>query len=222
MILPMSASILKTAKQNQKGTESRQMDITISGKHMDVGDSLRDYVTQKITETAEKYFPHPIRATVVFDKQTHGHLFKVDLHVHAGSGLVIRGHAEEHDVYAVFDTGMERIAKQLRRYKSRLKDHHQRESHNEVAQAQRYVIAAAADEQDNDETPMADAPVVVAEMTTHVDVLTVGEAVMRMDLANESALMFRNKSHGGVNVVYRRPDGHIGWIDAKDPKELAS
>ena len=114
--------------------------------------------------------------------------------------------------YMAFDSALDRIAKRLRRYKRRLRDHRKAASEQTALLAQQYVLAAGSEDEEERITEN-DQPVIVAEMTTPVDSLTVGEAVMRMDLANADALVFQNRAHGGLNVVYKRSDGNIGWID---------
>ncbi|MEQ8194063.1 MAG: ribosome-associated translation inhibitor RaiA [Rhodospirillales bacterium] len=182
------------------------MDISIQGKHLDVGEALRTHAEQNLDHTVAKYFNRALDASVTFSRESH--LFRTDILVHAGRGLTMQGSAANDDAYISFDQALERISKQLRRYKRRLVDHHKRAA-EEPLMAQQYVLAP----EQEDEVPENAQPVIVAEMPHEIATLTVGEAVMRMDLANVPITMFRNRAHGGINVVYRRPDGHIGWID---------
>jgi hypothetical protein len=136
--------------------------------------------------------------------------------VHVGSGITLQGQGEADKIFACFDLAAGRVEKRLRRYKRRLRDHHRsRRADAAAISAQQYVIEAEPEAEHHDEQTEHDnlSPVIVAEATTEIDELTVGEAVMRMDLAELPALMFFNRSHGGMNVVYRRPNGNIGWID---------
>jgi ribosome hibernation promoting factor len=150
--------------------------------------------------------------------------------VHIGRGIQIQAQGDADSPYPAFDTAAEHLAKRLRRYKRRLRDHHQKtDAAHAPMPARQYVLAAQAesDEAEIDgaeidgaeaEVGAADgdaAPVIVAEMTTEISSLTVSEAVMHMDLGELPALMFRNDSHGGLNMIYRRPDGNIGWIDPR-------
>jgi hypothetical protein len=144
-------------------------------------------------------------------------LFRSDISVHVGRGILVQGHGQGENPQAAYDSATERIAKQLRRYKRRLRDHHRKAQAPDAdarTAAQQYVLAGptAAADIETDE-PAIDQPMVIAEMATVIDRLTVGEAVMRMELADQEALMFRNAAHGGLNVVYRRSDGNFGWID---------
>ncbi|GAB6053050.1 ribosome-associated translation inhibitor RaiA [Magnetospira thiophila] len=186
------------------------MDITVKGKNMDVGDALRVHVDDTLSAAVAKYFDRAIDGTVVFSKEAHQ--FRADIHVHAGRGLVVQGLNRGGDAYAAFDGALERIDKQLRRYKRRIKDYHKDQSEEAELMAQQYVLAA--EEHAADEEPATDeAPVIIAELPTRVDSLSVGQAVMRMDLADQCVMVFYNRAHGRLNVVYRRPDGNIGWID---------
>jgi hypothetical protein len=136
--------------------------------------------------------------------------------VHIGRGIQIQAQGDADEPYPAFDTAAEHLAKRLRRYKSRLRDHHKRSGPTAETLLARQVILAADDsDRELAEDDVAGSPAVVAEMTTEIASLTVSEAVMRMDLADQPALMFRNSSHDGLNMIYRRSDGNIGWIDPR-------
>ena len=185
------------------------MNISVKGIHVDVGDALRGHAEENLNSSVKKYFENALNSTVSFSKK--GHAFHADISVHAGRGMVMQGGASADDAYAAFDGALDRISKQLRRYKSRLQDHHKHgPSEEELIRAQ-YAIMAP--EHGDDELPEEGAPAIVAEMPHEIATLTVGEAVMRMDLADAPVVMFRNRAHGGFNVVYRRADGNVGWID---------
>lgn len=181
---------------------------------MDVGDALRGHATDQLGDAVTKYFARAIEATVTFSPEAHRKV-RADIMVHPGRGLVVQGGAQADDAYAAFDGALNRIAKQLRRYKRRLKDHHKSRDDQGVLQAQQYVLAADDRE---DEVAEDASPAVIAEMQTEIATLTVGEAVMRLDLADVPVLMFINRAHGGLNVLYRRPDGNIGWIDPSNAR----
>jgi hypothetical protein len=123
---------------------------------------------------------------------------------------LVQGRSNADDAYAAFDSALEHIAKQLRRYKRRLNDKHKGRAPEEAIPAQQYTLAPESGE---DELPEEGQPAIIAELPTEIATLSVSEAVMRMDLADVPALMFKNRASGGLNVVYRRPDGNIGWID---------
>jgi ribosomal subunit interface protein len=185
------------------------MQITVTGKQIDVGEALRQHAEERLGEAVAKYFDRGIDANVVLSRVAH--LFRADLSVHVGRNILVQSHGEAESAYPAFDVACDRIAKRLRRYKRRLHDHHQRQRREEAAMAAQYVLAAPTDEEDD--RPVDGAPVIIAENATPVETLSVGEAVMRMDLAELPALVFRSTVHGGINVVYRRNDGNIGWLD---------
>ena len=175
---------------------------------------MRQHVEASLGAILGKYFKTAIEAHVVFSKEAH--LNRAEVSIHIGRRIVANAGASATETYAAFDAAAERIAKQMRRYKRRLRDHHAeaREAFEVGERARDYVLAPLAEEGD-------EGPAVVAEMSTDVPNLTVSEAVMRMDLANAPVLLFRNRSHGELNIVYRRLDGNIGWIDPElDPTRL--
>jgi len=195
------------------------MHVTVTGKQVDVGDALRRHVENCLDSLLGKYFRTAIEAHAVFTREAH--LISTDLSLHVGRGMVVNSSAAAMDHYLAFDAAAERLAKQLRRYKRRLRDYHggkTRPPAERQETAQAFILAPMAEDED-DETapPNGNAPVVIAEMSTDVPQLTVGEAVMRMDLGDTPVLLFRNRSHGELNVVYRREDGNIGWIDPAAP-----
>lgn len=188
------------------------MRYQISGKQIDIGDALQHHVREQLDETVSKYSQRPTDATVVFSKNAHEFICEASAHLSTGLNVTARGHAPE--VYAAFESCREKMDKQMRRHKRRLKDHHRDRTEPVVfAAAPHYVLAAHDDEVDEGG---AEGPVIVAEMETKVPTLSVGEAVMQMELANLPLLVFRNEKHGGVNVVHRRDDGNVGWIDPRN------
>ena len=189
------------------------MDITVKGKQMDAGDALRVYVEENLAPTVSKYFDRALDATVVFSREAHN--FRADISVHAGRGVTMQGRADAADAHAAFDAALERIAKQLRRYKRRLQDH-QTQPLDEVMTAQYSIIQSS--ETEEEEAPDSQ-PTIVADMSHEISTLSVSEAVMRLDLADAPAMMFRNRANGGLNVVYRRADGNVGWIDPLNNQE---
>jgi ribosomal subunit interface protein len=190
------------------------MQLTVTGKHIDTGDSFRHHVEASLGSILGKYFKTAIEAHVVLSREAH--LCRAEISVHIGRGIVVNARASAAEAYTAFDGAAERIAKQMRRYKRRLRDHHAktREPAEGSERATDYVLAPIGEEVDETEEESAGgAPAVIAEMSTDVPNLTVGEAVMRMDLADAPVLLFRSRSHGELNLVYRRADGNIGWID---------
>ena len=195
------------------------MHITVTGKQIDVGDALRGHTQAALEDIAEKYFSNALEAHVVFSREAH--LIQCDLHVHVGRGILVRSEADAGEAYAAFDIAAERIDKRLRRYKRRLRDHHAHQKERERAEpaGRTYVLQPSDDETAAPANDEPQQPMVIAEMETPIPALSVSEAVMRLDLADLPALMFRNSARGTLNVIYRRRDGNIGWIDPGLPQQ---
>lgn len=189
------------------------MRIAVQGKQMDVGEALRGHAEARLEEAVTKYFDRAIDATVVFAKEAH--FLRCDITVHPARGLTVKGTGDATDAHNAFDVALDRISKQLRRWKRRLKDHKgsAAEEAPAPAPAQSYILPAPGEEEAGEAFPETGNPVVIAETPTEIPTCTVSNAVMRMDLADLPAMMFRNTAHGHLNVVYRRSDGNIGWID---------
>ena len=191
------------------------MQITVSGKQVELSDALRTRVAQQLDTIAGKYFDHALDAHVTFSRARS--FFTCDINVHAGRGLLLRGEGEAADANSAFDDAAEHIAKRLRRYRRRVNEHSRDSAHRERPQAARqYILRQEEDEaggETNGTVQAATYATVVAEVPAEISTLSVGDAVMRMDLADQQVLMFRNSATGEFNVVYRRGDGHIGWID---------
>lgn len=184
------------------------MQLTVKGMHLDVGDSLREHVRASLTHSAGKYFGGPVEATVVFTKEKN-HRYNAAISLHVGHGIVLESESEANDPYPAFDVASQRMAKRLARYKDRLKDHHRREPLSDVVAAA-YTTFSGVNE---NEEEIGNDPAIIAEMQTHVPTLAVSDAVMRLELGDFPALLFKNPKHGGYNMVYRRKDGNIGWVD---------
>ncbi len=189
------------------------MRYKITGKQIDIGEALQTHVQQELGAILEKYAGRPTDATVIFSRNAHE--FVCESIVHLSTGLTAQARGHDTEIYAAFDRCGEKLDKQLRRYKRRLKDHHRERSQPvELLGGSSYILAGSDD--DGDSEPETLQPVIVAEMETNIPSLSVGEAVMQMELAGAPVLVFRNeKQANGVNVVYRRDDGNIGWIDPK-------
>lgn len=188
------------------------MQIQVKGKQVDVGDSLRGHVETTLEALVGKYFDRAIDATVVLSREAHQ--FRADLVVHPRRGFTVQSSGAAADPYVAFDQARERIAKQLRRYKRRLETQKTRSAGDDDVSPARYAVLAADGESEAaaDETQ----PMVVADLATDIPTCTVSGAVMRLDLTDQPAILFKNAAHGGINMVYRRTDGHIGWIDPAD------
>lgn len=195
------------------------MQLSVTGKQTEIGEALRRHIEGSLGSILDKYFKTAIEAHVIVSKEAH--LSRAEISIHIGRGIVVNARAAASEAYLAFDAAAERLAKQLRRYKRRLRDHHAkgREPPGAGERAMDYVLAPIEEEEAEEEAAEAGnvngAPAVIAEMSTELPSLTVGEAAMRMDLAEAPVLLFRNRSHGELNLVYRRTDGNIGWIDPK-------
>lgn len=187
------------------------MKFTISGQNLKVGDALPEHVRTEIGGILDKFGHRPTDASVTFSKR--GHEFVCDAAVHLSTGLTVNATGKAAEIYDSFESSAQKMEKQLRRYKRRLKDHHRdRTSPIESQNASSYILASESDMAESDE-PESLQPIVIAEMETRIKALSVGEAVMQMELADENVLLFKNEGNDGLNIVYRRKDGNIGWID---------
>jgi ribosomal subunit interface protein len=192
------------------------MPFRVSGKNIDIGDALRQRVSERIAEALGKYFDGGYSGHATVEKDGFG--FRTECAIHLDSGITLQAEANAADAYASADQAAMRIEKRLRRYKRRLKDRPsgRPEGGQDVA-ASSYVIEAPQDDAGDEAVDFN--PVIIAESTTALRRLSVSEAVIELDLTGTAVMVFRHAGHGRVNIVYRRPDGHIGWIDppAMDP-----
>jgi len=187
------------------------MQVQVTGIHLDVGDALRTHVLEQFTASVGKYFDQPVDGSVTFTKDGQG--YRADCSVHLSSGMTLQTQDQSSDVYASFDSAVAKLEKRLRRYKRRLKNHHNTPKSDLPAMDVSSFVLAPADKEKEDEVATADTPVIVAEGTTAVPVLSVSDAVMQLDISDAPFVMFRGRE-GGLNIVYRRADGNIGWVDA--------
>ncbi len=189
------------------------MRYQISGKQIDIGNALQTHVQTETGDMLAKYSGRPTDANVVFSKS--GHEYVCETVIHLSTGLTAQARGHEPEIYAAFDSALEKMDKQLRRYKRRLKDHHKERSQPvELSDAGSYILAPS-DESGEAEDDTVSA-MIIAETEMKIPLLSAGEAVMQMELANAPALVFRNEKHKGINVVYRRDDGNISWVDPKN------
>lgn len=198
------------------------MQVNISGKQLDVGKAMRIYVEDALKNNIDKYFGKAIEANVVLSPAPH-HKFQADVSIHVGHGINVQGRSIAGDVHIATDEAIEKITRQLLRYKTRLRDHHRDQAakiEHTLFTAQQYVLSPEVEE-DTYEGNQASASVgtaeeetmIIAEEALSIPSLKVSDAVMRMNLANAAFFLFRNEAHDRLNIVYRREDGHIGWID---------
>lgn len=196
------------------------MQVQVSGKHVDVGTALRERVTDEITTSIGKYFDRGGDAEVVLSKE--GHSFRVDCRMVLASGQDLQSHGLGADAHSAFDSALAKIETRIRRYKRRLKSHSEAANAKQAETASYFVIRSPDDDEDEDDTSHADGAIpsamVIAETEKQVRTMTVSMAVMELDLTESQTIVFRNAAHGGLSVVYRRPDGNIGWIDPERTK----
>ena len=188
------------------------MDIRISGHQVETGDALRTHVTDRLQGIAEKYFARAMSSEVTFGKGPHDVGFKCDIVMHVTRGLVLKGRHDAQDVHLAFDGAAAKIEKQLRRYSRRLKDRNQGQA-IELAEAGAYDAGYTLFAEQIDEDEAGDAPLIIAETRVDIPDASVSDAVMMLDLRNTAALLFKNSGTGSYNMVYRRGDGTIGWVE---------
>ena len=190
------------------------MQVQVTGKHVDVGEALRARVADELSSSIAKYFDRGGGAEVVVSRE--GGAFRVDCAVTLASGQQLTTHGVGGDAHVAFDAALAKMTKRVRRYKNRLKDHHPQAMAKQAESAAYFIIAAYDDEADELDAEAPDGgsePMIIAETETSIRAMTVSMAVMQLDLTEAQTIVFRNAAHGGLSVVYRRPDGNIGWID---------
>ncbi len=187
------------------------MDIRISGRHVDVGDAFRAHAEDRLGAITDKYFSHAVGSLVTLGHGAHNRGFHVDCTMHVMQGVILKAEAEAAEAHAALDVAANRIEKQLRRYKRRLKNHHA-EPLKEIGLFPASARVVEAD-QNEDEQDIAAHPVIIAETKVDIPSVSVSDAVMLMDLAHAPAMMFRDVITGQFAMIYRRGDGHIGWVE---------
>ncbi|MGH7104054.1 MAG: ribosome hibernation-promoting factor, HPF/YfiA family [Acetobacteraceae bacterium] len=186
------------------------MQITVSGKQIELSDALCTHVSDQLGTITRKYFDHALEALITFGRARS--FFTCDINLHAGRGLVLRAEGEAQDAHAAFEDAAEHIAKRLRRYRRRLNEHARDLANRERPEmARQYVLSQEEPAGGGSDAALSSA--VIAETAAEIRFLSVSDAVMRLDLTDQQVMMFRNKATGELNVLYRRPDGNIGWIE---------
>lgn len=186
------------------------MEIRVSGHQMETGEALQTHAVERLTAIFDKYFGRAISSHVTFGKAPAG-AFRCDIVTHVMQGLIVKGAGVAHDAHRAMDEAAEKIDKQLRRYKRRIKDRHEQSAHAQKMEDAAYTIFVEPEPEIEEVT--VDAPVVIAETRVDVPEATVSDAVMMLDLRNTNALLFKNAGTGRHNMVYRRGDGSIGWVE---------
>lgn len=198
------------------------MRIQVAGRQMDVGEALRSRIEDELSESVGKFFSRATDAVVTVAKNG-GVGFEVDCAVHLASGISLQAGGQGGDAHAAFSDALEKLEKRVRRYKRRLRNHHGNGRTPLPAESAAAYVLAPLQEDSEAETEAAAgdqeaAPLVIAETTVAVRTMTVSTAAMQLDLLDSPVVLFRNAAHGGLNVVYRRPDGNVGWIDPERSK----
>ena len=189
------------------------MDIRVSGHQVDTGEALQQHATDRLGGAVDKYFDRALSSHVTFSNAPAGS-FACDIVTHVMKGTIVKGHAEAKDAHQALDKAASKIEKQLRRYKRRLKDRHEQADHAQEEELASYTIFEARDDADEEsEAEVQDAPAIVAETRVDVPEASVSDAVMMLDLRDTDALLFKNAGTGRHNMVYRRRDGSIGWVE---------
>ncbi|MCB2066906.1 MAG: ribosome-associated translation inhibitor RaiA [Erythrobacter sp.] len=187
------------------------MDIRVSGHQVDTGAALQEHASDRLEAIVDKHFSRALSSTVTFGKAPSS-AFAADIVLHVNHGLILKSHGQAQDAHLAFDQAADKIEKQLRRYKRRLKDRHEQAAYAVREEEAAYTIFAA-EEPDTDEEVIAESPPVIAETRVDVPEVSVSDAVMLLDLRHTNALFFKNAGTGRHNMVYRRNDGSIGWVE---------
>lgn len=185
------------------------MDIRVSGHQIETGSALQDHASERLNGISEKYFNRALSSTVTFGKAPAG-AFSCDIVLHANQGLILKSRGQAHDARQAFDQASDKIEKQLRRYKRRLKGRHEQVQHAVAEEDAAYRIFAA---EESEAEEVIDAPPVIAETRVDIPEVSVSDAVMMLDLRHTNAMFFKNAGTGRHNMVYRREDGSIGWVE---------
>jgi ribosomal subunit interface protein len=185
------------------------MEIRVSGHQMDTGSALQEHAADRLNAISEKFFSRALSSAVTFGKAPAG-AFACDIVLHVNQGLILKSHGHAQDAHQAFEQAADKVEKQLRRYKRRLKDRHEQASHAAREEEAAYTVFDVGDPE-AEEAP--DAPPVIAETRTDIPEVSVADAVMLLDLRHTNALFFKNAGTGRHNMVYRRGDGSIGWVE---------
>lgn len=187
------------------------MKIQITGKHTDIGESFSQYIQETLKSVMQKYFSDAVDAHVFIEKRGYQFYTEITSHVCQGFDVVVKGN--EYDPYVSFDIAISRLKSRLVRYKTRLKDRRHSGQNIKIEMAQKYILGEMREESQEAHPP------IIAEMKMEIPTLSVGDAVMQMDLKDLPVILFRNPANNQINVVFRRQDGNIGWVD---PSNIAS
>ncbi len=199
------------------------LQVQIAGKKIEIGAALQERIAFGLESRVSKYFNRTGEAFVTVSKP--GWAFNVDCSIHLPSGVTLQAHGEGDDGYQAFEMALDKIEKRVRRYKNRLRDHRAKDGTSSEIVLERIILPLQESAEDSDgangvaadgpegDSGAGDSPVIVAESDTRIQTMTVSMAVMQLELADSPAVLFRNAAHGRLNMVYKRPDGNVGWVD---------
>jgi len=191
------------------------MEIRVSGHQIDTGAALQEHVADRLNSLVEKYFNRALSSHVTFGKEPAG-AYSCDIVTHVMQGLIVKAHGAAHDVHLALDQATGKIDKQLRRYKRRIQDRHEQQAHAAAEEEAAYTIFASTEAEEGEEQELlVGAPPIIAETTADIPEASVADAVMMLDLRDTNALFFKNAGTGRHNMVYRRHDGSIGWVEPR-------
>lgn len=191
------------------------MTLRVSGKNLDIGEALRQHVHEKVEATVARYFSGSVGGHVVMTREGSG--YRSDCTLRLSSGISLHAEGRAHEPYLCFEQAADKIERRLRRYKTRLKGHAGVSAANARGKVANYLIESPGEEEE--EPAEGYNPVVVAEGTEELKSLSVASAVAELDLTGAPVIVFQHASSGRVNIVYRRRDGAIGWLDPQTPRE---
>ena len=190
------------------------MDVRVSGHQVDVGESLREHADSRVRGISDKYDARAVSSSVTFGKGPHDHRFDGEIIIHLPNGVLLKATSLGADAHVAFDGALNKIEKQMRRYMRRLKDRHGQGAANAAAFDEAgYTVFSLPDNDDEPEAELPDNPPIIAETRVDVPDASVSDAVMMLDLRNTNALLFKNSATGIFNMIYRRGDGTIGWVE---------
>ena len=187
------------------------MDIRVSGHQMETGSALQEHASERLETIVDKHFSRALSSTVTFGKAP-ASAFAADIVLHVNHGLILKSHGQAQDAHLAFDQAADKIEKQLRRYKRRIKDRHEQAAHAVREEEAAYVVFEA-DDSESEQEVIAESPPIIAETRIDIPEVSVSDAVMLLDLWHTNALFFKNAGTGRHNMVYRRSDGSIGWVE---------
>jgi ribosomal subunit interface protein len=193
------------------------MPLRVSGKNIDIGEALREHVTTRVRQAVSKHFPGDVTGAVTLTRD--GTAFRCDCQLHPGGAITLHGEGRGHEPYATFEQALDHIEKRLRRHKRKLKDRNSPQAAERAAPVMASYTVIEAPGAADEEVELAHdyKPLTIAENTTKVREFSVADAVSELDLSGAPVLVFRHAGNGRVNIVYRRADGNIGWIDPPAP-----